>query len=240
MIRALAAALLAAVALVAGPPAPAATPAKHTGNTCCSPTPHLTPTAHTLRILALGDSITLGNGSSTGAGYRSPLRALLGDHAIHIGPDGTRPLRHAGRSGWCIHQWTPLARDLAAAYAPNVVLVHLGTNDAGRDHNEPAHQMLNETRQLIDALRAGRPNVPIVLAAPTITTINTPAQQQALNTFDDQLAALAATYSRVWTVDMRSTPANPLPLGDGVHPDNAGYAAMAQRWYEALRKAGLV
>lgn len=195
------------------------------------PRPSHVPTS--TRILALGDSITLGAGSTDGTGYRGPLAAMLTGETW-LGPEGTAPLRHAGRSGWRIDQWVPLARDLAQASHASVILVDLGTNDAGRDHDETAAQMLAETRTLVDQLRDGWGGAVILLAQPTITTINTPAQQHALRDFGDQLPSLAAGYQRVWVVDMRG-----VPLGDGVHPNDQGYTQMAQRWYAAMRTAGV-
>lgn len=202
-------------------------PTAHPGAdpTCCT-NPRA---AATLAIMPLGDSITLGVGSASGLGYRGPLDGMLVAHRW-VGSQGAAPWLHEGHSGWRIDQVVPYARTWAAQAQPGVVLIDLGTNDAGRDHDEPAAQMLAEMRQLIAELRAALPTVSLVLAQPTLTPLNTAAQQAALRDFGDALPGLAAEVGRAKVVDMRGVHIGP----DQVHPDDAGYQEMARRWATVL------
>jgi lysophospholipase L1-like esterase len=102
-----------------------------------------------MRILSLGDSITYGQGSSTGNGYRGPLQALLNgtntdydfvgtlqDGTLGIDPD------HYGISGIKAHDFGDPNKSLrdqldinnvfptldTAGNAPDKVLLHIGTN----------------------------------------------------------------------------------------------------------------
>jgi lysophospholipase L1-like esterase len=190
---------------------------------CCAPPPVATLTA---TIMPLGDSITEGVGSSDGLGYRGRLDRLLKFRHAWVGSQSAAPWRHEGHSGWRIDQVIPYARGWAATYRPSVILVDLGTNDAGRGHDEPAAQMLAELQTLLAELRAGSPTSAIVVAQPTLTPLNTAAQQAALRDYGNALAALPG----IRVVDMRG-----VHIGtDGVHPDDAGYADMARRWAKAL------
>ncbi|MER5786499.1 GDSL-type esterase/lipase family protein [Streptomyces mobaraensis] len=89
-----------------------------------------------LAVMPLGDSITHGNvGSSTDSGYRPELWDRLDGHAgtlDFVGSERSGRVPdpdHEGHPGWTtegllshIGTWLPAA-------APNVVLVHIGTND---------------------------------------------------------------------------------------------------------------
>ncbi|GIK05072.1 hypothetical protein Aspvir_009171 [Aspergillus viridinutans] len=101
---------------------------------------YLTPTLHSrddkvdLRILCLGASITWGVGSSTGNGYRKPLRDRLRFEGYEVDMVGTK---HNGdmadndveaHPGDVIDQVHTAARG-SYRYNPNVVLINAGTND---------------------------------------------------------------------------------------------------------------
>ncbi|HEX5741199.1 MAG TPA: GDSL-type esterase/lipase family protein, partial [Pilimelia sp.] len=91
-----------------------------------------------VRIMAMGDSITWGTGSRDGDGWREPLRARLaaaGYRVDLVGPlrQGRGPDRDlAGYPGWRVDQLRGRAPGYVAAYAPDVVLLHIGTNDLRR------------------------------------------------------------------------------------------------------------
>lgn len=86
-----------------------------------------------------GDSITQGQGSSDGFGYRSALRLALaaslpGVAATFVGPYGSAPNQHGGNPGRTIAE---IQSDYLAAYPspptevvpPDVVILMAGTND---------------------------------------------------------------------------------------------------------------
>jgi lysophospholipase L1-like esterase len=94
--------------------------------------------------MPVGDSITDGQGSANGHGYRDDLYALLvaeGWDFAFVGDSGESPYQgHFGGGGRIAdfypagfgNGWGTGIQDIAGAmstYAPNVLLIHLGTND---------------------------------------------------------------------------------------------------------------
>jgi lysophospholipase L1-like esterase len=198
-------------------------------------------------ILPLGDSITDGVKSGTGNGYRGYLanRFTAGGSPMGTGwlyegglESGSLFWSHEGHSGNTIDQiaaFVPsgLAKAPNGAQNVDLVLLDAGTNDDGQ--NRTATQMIADTSTLLDKVLGFSPSIRVVLAQITVTTRNTATQQQTERDFDDQLPALAeAKGARVAVVDMRGVHLSV----DGIHPDDAGYQDMANRWYATLASAG--
>jgi lysophospholipase L1-like esterase len=142
----------------------------------------------------------------------------------------TSGYRHEGISGAPTQTLADRVPGCLTGAAPGgrVVLVDLGTNDARLGHS--AARMLTDLRALLDKLLAV-PQVRVVVAQVTITAGQAPAGQRAEQDYDDGIPPLAAAYgSRASTVDMRGVHLS----ADRVHPDDAGYRTMAQRWFGAL------
>ncbi|WP_437968632.1 SGNH/GDSL hydrolase family protein [Sorangium sp. So ce260] len=192
------------------------------------------------KVLPLGDSITFGLGFD--GGYRVELFRLArqDDHEITFtgtqqmnGPtmvDGAPfPRNHEGISGETIQQIanrvpTPALRDI-----PHIVLVHAGTNDMYRDPNGA------DTRlgALLDELIAGAPDALIVVSS----IIPFPGAVNAVNTFNAAIPGLveeraSAGAHIIYADQFMGFPTS--ELGDGVHPNQAGYARMAGVWYDAI------
>jgi len=172
----------------------------------------------------VGDSLT--EGRNAVPGYRGYLADARPSWRFY-GPLGEAPLAHAGYSGYTIDQLTPMARSWGVAFNPAVFIVMAGTNDAGAGHSDSADQMISDMRALVAELRAGSPLSKIILMAPFATPINTPAQQAALQQYGDRL--LAGEIAGVDVIDQRGIPVDAPDHGDGVHPNAAGYATMAER-----------
>ena len=127
-------------------------------------------------ILSLGDSITLGVGSTNGNGYRGPLQALL--HGTNTEFDMVGTLQngtvnidqdHFGISGIKAHDFGDPNESLrdqldiqtvfptldGLGVAPNTVLLHIGTNSFnGQGGGDPAG---NELDRLLRALTTTNP-----------------------------------------------------------------------------------
>ena len=95
-----------------------------------------------VRILPLGDSLTLGFGSATeGAGseggYRLHLAARLRAEGLAVdfvgsqsnGPAALDGRDHEGYNGYAVAQIAGVADAAMAAFAPDIVLLLAGTND---------------------------------------------------------------------------------------------------------------
>ena len=183
-------------------------------------------------VMPLGDSITEGYLSSDGTGYRGPLNTALADrHPVWLGsltdPTG---LRHEGHSGWTADELAAQARGwVSAGVRPRYVLLMAGTNDINR--GQDAAGAFSDLQHLVAEVHAGAPTAVVIVAKiPTI-----PERDATVQAFNATIAGLATTGAPGGTrvVDMyTAVPA--AMLADGLHPTNAGYAAMAQVWAAAL------
>ncbi|KAH8838048.1 hypothetical protein MCOR27_010387 [Pyricularia oryzae] len=212
-----------------------------------------------LRIMPLGDSITRGVGATSSNGYRkrlvSELEKLANVSMVGTERDGdfaggADRTRHEGHGGFVIDaiRAEALQPEALAALKPNVVLVHAGTNDAARNLGVAAAGERFE-RLLVD-VRAAASRDAVVIASTMI-----PAQGDEV--VDGRIAAmnrdyvarlerLSAADERIRWVDfggVRDAEArlDPSPgagnFKDTLHPNDKGYAFMADRWVEAIKAA---
>jgi lysophospholipase L1-like esterase len=143
----------------------------------------------------------------------------------------TFPRRHAGFSGFTIAGIT--ADNIfnpAMDMMPHIVLLHIGTNDTYMSFSG-APQRLG---MLIDKLTTRAPNALIVVAK--ITPY--PAQSNNVMMLNNAIPGLvqerAAMGKHVIMVDQFTGFPN-TELGDGIHPNAAGYVRMAGVWFAAIR-----
>ncbi|GAA0384443.1 hypothetical protein Acor_47520 [Acrocarpospora corrugata] len=198
-----------------------------------------------VRIMPLGDSITGGPGC---------WRALLWDRLQRTGftnidfvgtlPGGGCSVAHDGdNEGHGGFQATGIANQnqlppWLAATRPDIVLMHLGTNDIWG--NIPAATILAAYSKLVDQMRAGNPSMKIVVAkiipmAPSGCTWCPPGVAALNNAIPGWAAGKTTAQSPITVVD-QFTGFDPVAdtTGDGVHPDDSGFQKMSDRWYPAL------
>jgi lysophospholipase L1-like esterase len=189
--------------------------------------------AATIRVMPLGDSLTAGVGSSTGAGYRAALHAELTRAGVTVDFVGSRrsgpgpDADNEGHPGWRIDNLTDNVEQWLAAAKPDVVLLDIGTNDLTRKFD--AEIAPAKTADLIDRITRELPDVRVVVAKLLVVGY----AAAAFRRYNATLAGVvAARGPRVSLADMSRIPvAN---TGDGVHPTDAGYRQMAYQWYRAL------
>jgi lysophospholipase L1-like esterase len=146
----------------------------------------------------------------------------------------------------------------APAY-PDVILLMIGTNDIGMWAHTPA-QTIAYYDELLTKLATLRPAAHIICASivPFVLSefeqaypdkIGVYTNREPNNViFNSLLPGLVATHQaaghRVQFYDMRQkvNPANAATLigGDGVHPNQAGYNAIASGWFEAMQELPLL
>ena len=211
--------------------------------------PRLPTLPRPLRVLPLGDSITQGNTSHDS--YRRPLWQMM-DRAEYdfdfvgavAGNNGGAPPHddfdadNQGHWGYRADQVLALLPNALRSYTPDVVLMHLGSNDAFQ--GQSTQSTLAELRNIVSALRADNANV-IVLIAELIPTTNT-ADAKAVNAINLALPALVASLntaaSPVVLVD-QAAGFDPNELTyDGVHPNNEGEGRIAAIWMNAIVDLG--
>ena len=205
------------------------------------------------KILPLGDSITHGFASSDDGGYRSQLFKLIvgGNQSVTFvgslvnGPTQvsgkTFPRNHEGHDGWTIDPGystygaggiSSLTPSPALDGNPNIILLHIGTNDTGF---MDAANMSTRLEALLDKIAQASPSTLIVLAQ--ITPLG--YQSSALTAYNAKIPGIvqahAAKGQHIIGVDMSKMPV-PADIGsDNVHPNDQGYAYMAGVWYAALK-----
>nr|POE73077.1 multidomain esterase [Quercus suber] len=201
-----------------------------------------------LKILPLGASITWGQASSDGNGYRLKLRDLLeaqGHNVTYVGTVSHGSMSNnlcEGYPGSTISEVD--AKAIASgAYNldPDVVLLHLGTNDCAAQR-QPIDDAPQRFATLLSHLKARSPNA-LILMSSLIHNKN-PTIEACLTKLNPGLANVAKTAAaqgqNVQFVDMvDAVPWNALSA-DGTHPTDAGYAIMAQKWSESILSARLV
>ncbi|NUK01368.1 hypothetical protein HRW23_30040 [Streptomyces lunaelactis] len=95
--------------------------------------------ASDLRVMPLGDSITYGVGSPTKSSYRSALWDRLDGQTksldfVGSAQSGQLPdIDHEGHPGWRIDEIADVAGCNLPHYRPNVVTLHIGTNDMNQN-----------------------------------------------------------------------------------------------------------
>ncbi|MGW4803013.1 SGNH/GDSL hydrolase family protein [Kitasatospora sp. NPDC004272] len=223
--------VLAASVLPAGATAPAATQVL----------PPIDVSQH-LRIMPLGDSITAGVGSSTGDGYRWELARYMVDvqqlsTANYVGSmsSGQEPNpRHEGHSGWRIDDLTAQIDGWMATYQPDVVLLHIGVNDALQGADATA--MTSRMQALLGRILADSPAVRIVVGdviAPWYGTGRDVASM-AVQRFDTLLPGIVAAAGPRVTLARMSAAIPSALLTDGLHPGDTGYRYMAWVWWRCM------
>jgi lysophospholipase L1-like esterase len=197
------------------------------------------------RIMPLGDSITDGTAHGTAGfgGYRGTLYTLLTNAGFNVDYVGTLSNnganlpdpQHEGHSGWRIDQLgSAMAGWLQGLADPDVVLMHIGTNDFGQNFN--TIDAINRLDALILQIATLRPYAHIIVTNLLVRSgaVNTTIQTQFNPFVQQKVDAHAALGRRVTFLDLRS--AVPLAdMPDGLHPNQTGYDKMANAWRPAIQ-----
>jgi len=199
-----------------------------------------------LIVYPVGDSITWG--TTAAGGYRSPLYQKLTAAGYHVDMVGSvrdfadSVLReageehHDGHSGWRILQIDQqIEKWLQLFEAPDVILIHIGTNDFGNGASNPnAIQQLDDLMtKIARATPTSHMIVTNLLERGGTANINIQAQ---FNPFvEEKIARQVALGRKVSFLDMRSVvPLSDMP--DRLHPNLAGLTKMAEAYFGAIRK----
>ena len=201
------------------------------------------PNGSPCNILPLGDSITRGAKSSDDAGYRSQLFKLIVaanqkatfTGSLTNGPTQVSgqpfPRMHEGHSGWTISQLSPLVPSPALDGKPNIVLLHIGTNDIGS--RDPAG-MATHLDALIDKIVQNGPNALIVVAQITAAFTDNDIRDAYNAKIPGIVQSRAAKGQHIISIDMNKIPRADLS-SDGVHPNDQGYTYMAGIWHAGIK-----
>jgi len=201
-----------------------------------------------VRIMPLGDSITAGPGCWR-AFLWNQLRTAGYTNIDFVGsvsdgggcnPGFAYDFDHEGHSGFSAtgiadnNQLPPWLN----AGSPDIVLMHLGTNDMWGGYI-PTDTKIAAFTKLVGQMRANNPNMKIIIAQiipmSQSACATCPADVVAFNNRIPAWAAgLTTAQSPIVVVDQWTGFDAVADTGDGVHPNDAGFRKMADRWYPPL------
>ncbi|GKQ41342.1 ricin-type beta-trefoil lectin domain protein [Streptomyces sp. A012304] len=194
-----------------------------------------------LRVMPLGDSITWGVGSSTGNGYRGPLwnRLAADGHPLDfVGTGRNGPMSdpdNEGHSGYKIHQIAALADASLTRYRPNVVTLHIGTNDLNESYQ--VSTATDRLKSLVNQITAAAPDATVLVASLVVSTSGSEERYRAAyNQAIPRIVSDAqAAGKKVAHVDMSSL--TTADLVDALHPNDSGYQKMADAFHRGVQSA---
>lgn len=187
-----------------------------------------------LKVACVGDSITMGVGAAAGFSYPSQLQDLLGNgwQVGNFGVSGRTLLKKGDFS-----YWNEDAFKRARDFAPDVVIVMLGTNDTKPQNWVHKAEFETDYRDLVGIFRQVKSKPrriyvcrPVPVVAAGLGGINEAALQEQMPVLE-RIAAEPETG----VIDMHAAlEGKPQLLPDNVHPSTDGAAEMAKAAFRAL------
>lgn len=235
-----------------------------------------TPSIAQYKLMVLGNSITQGN--ATHPGYRYELWKMLVDAQIDVELVGSHDVneggiptvkgsiyngktytnRNEGHWGWSSDEILNgkdgkgnLAEWLQG-YTPDIVLLHLGTNDMFRQCGSAEspiracyQETINELKEVINLIRRKNPNTTFFVAKliPAYDQVAGPWAAGNIQKLNDMIPAFVqqmnSAASPVMLVDQYSgfNATTGADTHDGIHPNKSGELKMAQKWFAAIEPA---
>jgi len=165
------------------------------------------------RIVCFGDSLTFGTGASSGKDYPSQLSKMISRPVVNAGVPGDTTARALQR----------LERDVLP-YSPDIVLITLGGNDL---KNGIAKDVAFENlRIIVEAIQEQGAHV-------IIGGLHVPLRDRGFGKGYERLAN--ATGAILIPNILEGIMGNRKLMSDPIHPNDAGYKIMADRFYKVMR-----
>jgi len=211
-----------------------------------------------IKIMPIGDSITWGKINKQPPppgteGYRKPLHERLtagGMSVTFVGPHGSVEnrgfFRDGARIGFFIHSDSLMGNitDTLSAFHPDIVLLHIGTNNLGFGHPlgdyATPNTIINQMYILVDKITK-HADVDHLLLCKIIPKFTTPGAEAEVVAFNSALETMVqqlplsqrnkVTLIDMWTPFFANKNAYYNLDVDQTHPNSTGYDAMAEIFY---------
>ncbi|KAF5684210.1 acetylxylan esterase [Fusarium circinatum] len=203
-----------------------------------------------LRILSVGDSITVGSGKGTdGNGYRKRLgKDLSGNEVVWAGTEKTKgDMKDGHFAAWSgkTVQYINDHIDPSLEQRPNLILTHAGTNDmkSNRQISTDGNHLQETTKRLksmVEKMVFKCPDATIIIGMITDVCDREKYhfQRERIKIYRDHVAKLAAELSsngsQVLAADFG--PFDDTLLSDCVHPTQKGYEILGDWWYDFIHQ----
>ena len=168
-------------------------------------------------IVAFGDSLTAGTGTSKDLSYPAQLSTMLGVEVINAGVAGERSVAAVGRID-----------SILKKYKPDLVLIEIGFDDqrAGRKHKTTANNLLKIVRKVKKANAT-----PIVLGLPDLdlTDLNIAPDLEFYEKVAQKTGAryISGAFSDALTDEEL--------MSDFTYPNAKGYRKAAETIFQSLQ-----
>lgn len=203
----------------------------------------------TLRIMPLGDSITYGQGWDPHGGYRAVLREKLVEAGYDVDYVGTQTgnqgtlaaagdVEHEGHPGWTVDRVTAALPEWSSRIdGPHIVLLKIGTNNCNGDHAT----VISQIGDLLDAIKRLQPSAHVIVGTliPFLNGSEVGSNNAWIQAHNELLRAEVQRRANlgdgVSLADLYSVVSPTEGMNDDRHPNESGYRAMAQVWFDAIR-----
>ncbi|MFH1026730.1 MAG: GDSL-type esterase/lipase family protein [Pseudomonadota bacterium] len=197
------------------------------------------PVSDPIRVACVGDSITYGMRVSNRKAncYPAVLGRMMG---------ARYEVRNFGVSGATVSRqgdlpyWDCPAFEAVSAFAPHIVVLMLGTNDSGLREQEELDDFSRDYRNMIDHFTglATPPRVFICVPPPIFGILRHNDRSGLENNIIPRIRQAAAAKN-LPVIDVHAALQNRRDLfPDGLHPNAAGAAIIAETVYKSLAASG--
>jgi lysophospholipase L1-like esterase len=166
------------------------------------------------RIVAFGDSLTFGTGATGGKDYPSQLSEIISRPVINAGVPGDTTASALKR----------LEKDVLA-YSPDIVLITLGGNDL--KNGIGADTAFENLKMIVNMIQNQGARV-------IIGGLSIPFRDRGFGRGFKNLAA--ETGAKLIPNILEGIMGNRKLMSDPIHPNDAGYKILAERFYEAMQR----
>ena len=199
------------------------------GNTYCQ-----TKTKEELVILCIGDSITAGS-------YPEKLQAKLNKAKIPA------KVLNCGMCGYTSGDYLRFMKSfgLFKIISPDIVLLQLGTNDVREDYaytetEKFIENMKNIIRLMKEKLYKNKPPIVLLSTIPPIKStgfiFTERSARRVIEEINPAIRKISDELNLPLVDNFKLFEEHPEWLIDGIHPDDRGYQAMAENWFNLIKK----